>query len=154
MEITTTSSLPSQLEPATFKTFQFSQTYQTNERCVEISIDLDIKEPSKFGFQSPRIPHRVIVNNSTLTIFEKPDLSKVDLSFNLDVLEVNSASDQDCISVTDKRTKQSKELCTMLYDTRDHSEVIHKFKDNLIFMQKECSEPIKEITNTATTKAV
>ena len=108
-------------------------------------MDLDVKPTSRFGFQSPRIPHRVVVNNSTLTIFDKPDLSAIDTVFSLQSLKIEHGSDQDCIKITDKAAKHSRELCAMLYEQKNHETVIQKFKEDLEFFQIHCKNPLPTV---------
>ena len=51
------------IEAATFKTFQMSQDYQTNERCIKIEVDLDVALQGTNGKPQPMMAHRLVVNN-------------------------------------------------------------------------------------------
>lgn len=62
----------------------------------------------------PRISHRVVVNNQTLTIFETFAYTDMIASINLkDLLIENHESENDCITLTNKLDKRKYVVCTI-----------------------------------------
>jgi len=56
------------------KTIKFSTKPWRYERCIIMEEDLDvIRDDLKQFKNKPRIPHRIVMNNMTLTIFENFD---------------------------------------------------------------------------------
>lgn len=56
------------------KTVKFSQKPWRYERCIVLEEDLDmVMDDLKQFPNKPRIPHRIVLNNRTLTIFQNFD---------------------------------------------------------------------------------
>ena len=89
------------------KTIKFSNRPWRYERCIVFEEDLDITRDDLKGFANPpRIPHRVVMNNHTFTVFENFDYQTVQYSIPLKYLEVKDADKEpDCMIVVNKVTK-------------------------------------------------
>lgn len=73
MEVTESSSMRMGI-----KTVQFSTKPWRYERCIVFEEDLDIVMTNLKQFKNkPRIPHRVVMNNHTFSIFENFDYNTV-----------------------------------------------------------------------------
>jgi len=60
------------------KTIKFSNRPWRYERCVVMEEDLDVERADLKGFKTPpRIPHRIVMNNQTFTVFENFDYQTV-----------------------------------------------------------------------------
>lgn len=67
-----------QVAPAVFKTVRISNDFQTNERCVKILADVDVEVPNSGGGSGARLPHKMVVNNRTLSIFTSSNVQDID----------------------------------------------------------------------------
>lgn len=73
----------------------------------------------------PRIPQRVVVNNSTFSIFETFDYTKVVASIDLSKLTIeNDPEDNTCVKIKDGQTGYTATLCTMEQYMGDHLKLI------------------------------
>ncbi len=60
------------------KTVKFSNRPWRYERCVVMEEDLDVERTDLKAFKTPpRIPHRIVMNNQTFTVFENFDYQTV-----------------------------------------------------------------------------
>lgn len=100
--------------PMSVKTIKFSSKPWRYERCILIEQDVDIiMEDLKQFKNKPRIPHRIVMNNQTFSIFENFDHNTVQFTFKNKYVEVENSEYPDCILLSDKRSKVTKKLCTV-----------------------------------------
>ena len=95
------------------KTFRVSQRPQREEPCVIKEGDLELIRDDLPGFKKPpRTPVRVILNNSTLSIFQTDNFADIMFSVTLKELQLMKQDDDvNCIRVFNKRNNQSKGIC-------------------------------------------
>lgn len=88
------------------RTAQFSKNPQTYERGVLLTADLDVMRDELKQFKiKPRVPQRIVVNNSTFSIFETFDYTSMVASMNLKKLTIkNHEDDNTCIVVKETST--------------------------------------------------
>jgi hypothetical protein len=88
---------------ATMRTHRFSQSPWRYERCVVNALDLDIEisELTQFKPNKPKIIHRVVVNNQTLTIFGNYNYESIMFAANLKDVNIELATDSpNCCIIT------------------------------------------------------
>jgi len=75
-------------KPASIKMTPLSNNYQTYERCIVLAQDMDIMRTDIEKDKESYMPYRVVVNNSTFSIFEGVDYQKVSESFPLNSINI------------------------------------------------------------------
>ena len=123
------------------KTVQFSTKPWRYERCIVLEEDLDVVMTNLKQFKNkPRIPHRVVMNNHTFSIFENFDYNTVMSVWPLQDIEVKNSKSSDCIIVFSKVTKAEFEVCTIQMYEGDHIKKIQQWKERIDFFQKHCMQ--------------
>lgn len=87
------------MKNAMIRTAQLSNKPWTYERCIinEVDMDMELSDLTKWQ-NKPRIPHRVVVNNQTLSIFQNFDYTTVQTTIKLNDLSIEKhAEENDCI---------------------------------------------------------
>jgi len=103
------------------KTVQFSLKPWRYERCIVFEEDLDMVMNGLKQFKDkPRIPHRVVMNNHTFSIFENFDYNTVQSVWSLQDVETKASKSADCMIVVHKKDKAEAELCTIQMYDGDH----------------------------------
>ena len=96
------------------KTIRFSNKPWRYERCIIMEEDLDMVRDDLVQFKNkPRIPHRVVMNNQTFSVFENFDYNTVQHVIPLKYLKVRNSEHDDCIYIGEKGTKWEKEFCVI-----------------------------------------
>jgi hypothetical protein len=101
------------INPLTIKTFRVSKRPQREEICVIKEGDMEMIRDDLPGFKRPpRTPVRVVLNNSTLTIFQTDNYA--DIIFSTSLVELNAIkynSDVNCLTVANSRSSEQKTIC-------------------------------------------
>jgi len=72
-----------------------------------------VRDDLKGFVKPPRMPARVIMNNSTISIFMSDNFGDIQFSSNLRDLGADPETDAACFKITNKRNKTSRRLCGM-----------------------------------------
>jgi len=121
------------------KTIKFSNKPWRYERCIVLEEDFDlVMDNLKQFVNKPRIPHRIVVNNSTLTIFQNFDYSTVQRVIPLKNVGTENSDHDDCIFVTENASKYRQEFCVVQMFEGDHVKQIQQFKKRIDFFQDKC----------------
>jgi len=87
---------------------------QREEPCVIKEGDLLLVRDDLKGFvHPPRVSSRVIMNNSTISIFMSDNFGDIQFSSNLKDLAADPDTDEACFKITNKRNKTYRRLCGM-----------------------------------------
>jgi hypothetical protein len=143
--------LPDQVVPPEIKMIPISNRPQRFEECVIKESDLDvIKEEMTQFARKPRIPSRVIMNNSTLSVFESDNYESVLVAFNLDeiVFPIQDHPDDPagCFVVADNHQKRVS-LCAMGAADKTLTEIKNEWIADIGKFKNECrmsQEPVLE----------
>lgn len=129
------------------RTHRFSKFPWRYERCIINSLDLDIEvDLPAFKPNKPKIIHRVVVNNRTLSIFENFNYDTVMFSSGLKetVIEMDGL-DPSCCKITNSITKESQKACAPGMYQGDPTQLIKQFIERVKFFRDSCYQklPIK-----------
>lgn len=133
------------------KTMQFSDRPWRYERCIVYELDLEVvrEDLTQFKPNKPKIIHRIVANNQTLTIFENFDYTKMDISFILPDLKFEDYTDNNnCVRMSNMRTGVGRVVCTPDQYDGDHLAFIQQFRERVTFMRDRCHNKLPVITFT------
>jgi len=74
-----------------------------------------VRDDLKGFVNPPRIPARVIMNNSTISVFLSDNFGDINFSTNIRDVGADREPDVNCFRITNKRNKQYRRLCGMSY---------------------------------------
>ena len=122
------------------KTIRVSQRPQREEPCVIKEGDLELIRDDLPGFKKPpRTPVRVILNNSTLSLFQTDNFADIMFSVTLKELQLMKQDDDvNCIRVFNKRNNQSKGICAMALSKESQSDQIKSWTKNINMFKSDC----------------
>ena len=128
-----------ELLPLVVKTIQATRRPQREEPCVIKESDLQLVRNDLKGFKiPPKMPARVIMNNSTLSIFMSDEFGDINFSSTLEELTWSSDPENNCITLTNMRNKDTREVCAMELSHESMHDQISSWLYNLDLFKNKC----------------
>lgn len=102
--------------------------------------DLELIRDDLPGFKKPpRTPVRVVLNNSTLSIFQTDNFADILFSVTLKELQLlRQDDDVNCIRVANVRSGQSKGICAMALSKESQADQIRSWTKNINMFKSDC----------------
>lgn len=123
------------------KNLVVSKRPQREEPCVIKESDLELLRDDLVGFSKPpKLPVRVIMNNSTISIFESDNFGDILFSCTLDELHYEPGKEDDCIKLTNIRNNDKRTVCAMEMSKESMKDQITSWNNNINMFKNECRE--------------
>lgn len=128
-----------ELLPLIVKTITPTKRPQREEPCVIKESDMQMVRKDLKGFKTPpKMPVRMIMNNSTLSIFLSEQFGDINFSSTLEELTWKSDPETNCIQVLNMRNSENRQICAMELSHESMHDQISSWLYNLDLFKNKC----------------
>jgi len=130
--------------PMIVKTVKASSRPQREEPCIIKEGDLELIRNDLPGFKKPpRTAARVVLNNSTFSIFQTDNFADIMFSCTLKELKLeNDPNDVNCFKIINQRNNQAKGLCALAMNRESMVDQVKSWKKNILMFQTSCQRDL------------
>ena len=126
--------------PLIVKSMRASSRPQREEPCIIKEGDLELVRDDLLGFKvPPRTAARVVLNNSTFSIFATDNFEDILFSCTLKELQLEpDVADINCFKIINKRSMKTKTLCALALNRESMADQVKSWKKNIALFQTKC----------------